>query len=100
MNSDSDNSVAASVQPSGAVNVAARWVAVSERLPPKHERPYQVAAVCVKTYTDDSCYPGEGIKGVYQDWVVRKWPHHYAYWMNLPPLPSASDSPAGADESK
>jgi hypothetical protein len=63
------------------------WVAVSERLPEKREKPYQVIALCVKRYKEDTCYAGEPIRGVYQDWVLRNWPQNYSHWMPFPPVP-------------
>ena len=63
------------------------WISVDEQLPEKRDRSYQVIAVCKKTYAEGTNYAGQGIKGVYQDWVIRQWPGNYAYWSPLPAAP-------------
>lgn len=65
------------------------WIKCSDRLPEKRERDYQVIASCVKKYGDDTNYPGEGIKGIRQDWVIRQWPQNFTHWMPLPVLSEA-----------
>ena len=62
------------------------WIKCSDRLPKERERAYQVIASCVKKYGDDTNYPGQGVKGVYQDWVIRQWPQNFTHWMPLPML--------------
>lgn len=70
-----------------AASNAGAWISVAERLPETGERPYQVAAICVKKYDENSNYPGQGKRGVYQDWVLRKWPQNFTHWMPLPAAP-------------
>jgi hypothetical protein len=65
------------------------WIAVADRLPEKREKPYQVLALCVKRHKQGTCYPGEPMRGVYQDWVLRNWPQNYTHWTPIPPLPHA-----------
>jgi hypothetical protein len=62
------------------------WIDVDSLLPEKRDSAYQVIAVCTKTYGKDTNYPGQGVKGVYQDWVIRQWPGNFTHWMPLPAL--------------
>jgi hypothetical protein len=62
------------------------WIPVTERVPTDEGFPYQVLAICKKKYGPDSSYPGQGIKGVYQSWVIRRWPGNYTHWMRIPEL--------------
>lgn len=66
------------------------WISVKDELPPEGPKAYRVIAVCVKQYGADTNYAGQGIKGVYQDWVIRLWPHNFQYWMRLLPTPPAA----------
>ena len=61
------------------------WISVDERLPEQRDYPYQVVAIAKKAHGKESCYPGEGIRRVQQDWVIRQWPQNFTHWMTLPP---------------
>jgi hypothetical protein len=63
-----------------------KWTPTSERLPEKRDAPYQVVAICTKVYKDGN-YAGKGIRGVYQDWVLRGWPANYTHWFEMPETP-------------
>lgn len=80
------------VAASPTASPADRWIPVGERLPDQREKPYQVFAICAKTYGDKTCYPGEGKRGVYQDWAIRSWPQNYTHWCEMPPIP-ATEAP-------
>ncbi|WP_423459930.1 Lar family restriction alleviation protein [Ottowia sp. VDI28] len=66
------------------------WISVDERLPEQRERARHVVAIWKKTYAADSNYPGEGVRRVVQDWVVRTWPQNFTRWSELPPLPPST----------
>lgn len=68
-----------------------QWISVKDRLPEQCDRAYQVAAICTKKYGDDTNYAGQGVRGIYQDWVIRKWPQNFTHWMPLPAAPIASE---------
>ena len=74
-----------------AAPALSEWVSVADRLPEVRDAAYQVVTCAKKTYGDETNYPGQGINGVNQDWVVRQWPGNFAYWM---PLPAAPQVPA------
>lgn len=66
------------------------WISVADKLPEERAREYIVATIAVKQYSGKSNYPGEGIRECNQDWVVRRWPENFTYWMPLPPTPGAA----------
>jgi hypothetical protein len=64
-----------------------KWTPTSERLPDDRGRAYQVVAICKKVYPEGTNYAGKGVRGVYQDWVLRNWPDNYTHWFELPETP-------------
>lgn len=71
----------------GLAAAAPAWTSVGDRLPEERAKPYQVFAICLKTYGLTTCYPGEGKRTVCQDWAIRRWPENFTHWCDMPPLP-------------
>lgn len=69
------------------------WISVDERLPEQIDYPYQVVAIAKKAHGKESCYPGEGIRRVQQDWVIRQWPQNFTHWTPLQPPPTPGIEP-------
>ena len=75
---------------------AGGWQSIaSGALPEKRLHPYRVVAVCRKEHGEDTVYPGEGVRSVLQDWVVRKWPERLVCWMYMPSVPQFSETKEG-----
>ena len=72
------------------------WIPCGETLPENTGTRYKVFAICTKKIESqdlDSPYFGQGILGVYQDWIVRNWPDNFTYWMPMPLPPAAEVKP-------
>ena len=60
------------------------WIKVSDRLPEKRDKPYQVVGACNKQLRGVYEELGVCTRGFYQDWVVRRWPQNFVAWMYGP----------------
>lgn len=64
------------------------WIDVTEQLPPDLMFSYQLIVVCKKVCGPDTSYAGQPMRSIVQDWIVRRWPENFLYWMALPGLPN------------
>ncbi len=72
------------------------WISVEERLPEKRDKSYQLITCAKKVYEQHTNYPGEGIKAINQDWVVRQWPQNFTHWAEMPKFKDSGCSLCGS----
>ena len=58
------------------------WTTVSNQMPPKRDKPYQVLVMSKKRYGEGR-YEGQQTKTIVQDWVIRERAESFTHWIEI-----------------